>query len=137
MFHHHNGVCPPRHRPAGCDRRGRSRQDRPCRRDAAGDHLVVQHHADRRRLTGGSEIGGAHRKAIDIGAIERRHIDRRRHVLGQRAAECVGELALLCGHRTREQCGLETRQRILTRQDGQELVLIDITIFRRRGVGHL
>ena len=136
MFDHHDGVRPARHRTAGRDWRGRSRQYRPRRRDAAGDHLVVQHHADRRSLAGGSEIGRTHRKAIDIGAIERRHVDRRHDVLGKRAAERVGERALLRRHRTRKQGGFETRQRILARQDGQELVLIDVAIFRRGRVGH-
>ncbi len=75
------------------------------------------------------EIGGTHRKAIDVGAVERRHVDRRRHVFGQRAAERIGERALLCRHRARKQRGFEARQRILARQNGQELVLIDVAIF--------
>ena len=124
VLDHHDGVRPARHRTAGRDRRGRSRQYRPRRRGAAGDHLVVQHHAHRRRLAGGSEIGGTHRKAVDIGAVERRHVDRRHDVLGERAAERVGERALLARHRARKQGGFETRQRILARQDRQELVLL-------------
>ena len=40
-------------------------------------------------------------------------------------------------HRARKQRGLETRQRILARQDGQELVLIDaVAIFRQGLLGH-
>ena len=97
VLDHDDGVCAARHRTAGRDRRGRARQDRPRRRDAAGDHLVVQHHAHRRRLAGRSEIGRTHRKAIDIGAVERRHVDRRHHVFGERAAERIGERALLAG----------------------------------------
>ena len=47
--------------------------------------------AHRRGLAGRGEIGGTHRKAVDIGTVERRHVDRRRDVLGQRAAERIGE----------------------------------------------
>ena len=137
VLDHHDGVGAARHRAAGRDRRGGARQHRPRRRGAAGDHLVVQHHAHRRGLAGGSEIGGTHRKAIDIGAIERRHVDRRHHVFRQRAAERVGKRALLARHGARKQRGFETRQRILARQDGQELVLIDtVAVFRRGRLGH-
>ncbi len=125
VFDHHDGVGAARHRAAGRDRRGGARQHRPRRRDAAGDHLVVEQQAHRRGLAGRGEIGGTHRKAIDIGAIERRHVDRRHHVLGKRAAERVGERAMLSRYRARKQGGLETRQRVFARQDGQELVLIE------------
>jgi hypothetical protein len=136
MLNHHDGVCPARHRTAGRDRRGRSRQYRPRRGGAAGDYLVVQHHADRRSLPGRRKIGRTHRKAIDIGAVERRHVDRRHHVLRERTAERVRERALLRRHRTWKQRGLETRQRILARQDRQELVLNDVAISRRGRIGH-
>ena len=137
VLDHHDGVCPARHRTAGRDRCGRSRQYRPRRRGAAGDHFVVQHHADRRGLACGSKIGGTHRKAIDIGAVERRHVDRRHHILSERAAERVGERACLRRHGTREQGGFETRQRILTRQDRQELVLLaTVAILWRGRIGH-
>src|SRR6185369_16997880 len=77
------------------------------------------------------------RKTIDIGAIERRHVDRRHHVLGERAAERVGERARLRRHGSREQGGFETRQRILARQDRQELfLLVAVAIFYRRRIGH-
>ena len=54
--------------------------------------------ADRRRFAGRGEIGGTHRKAVDIGAVERRHVDRRHDVLRQRAAERVGKRPLLARH---------------------------------------
>ena len=88
-------------------------------------------------FAGRSEIGGTHRKAIDIGAIERRHVDRRHDVFGQRAAERIGERPRFARHSARKQRGLEPRQRILARQDGQELVLIEVVaVFRRGVIGH-
>jgi hypothetical protein len=90
----------------------------------------------RRGLAGGSKVGRTHRKAIDIGAIERRHVDRRHDVLGERAAERIRKQPLLARHGAREQGGFETRQRILARQDGQELFLIDVTVLRRGRIGH-
>ena len=36
-------------------------------------------------------VGGAQREAVHIGAIERRHVDRRRHVVREHAAERVGK----------------------------------------------
>ena len=53
--------------------------------------------AHRRALAGGGKIGGTHGKAVDIGAIERRHVDRRGDVFRQRTAERVGELARSLG----------------------------------------
>jgi hypothetical protein len=39
------------------------------------------------------EIGRAHRKAVDIGAVEGRHVDRRDDIFAERRAERVRELA--------------------------------------------
>ena len=102
------------------------------RRGAAGDHFVVQHDAHGRGFAGCGEIGGAHRKAVDIGAVERRHVDRRHDILRQHAAERVGKPPLLARDRARKQRGLEPRHRLFARQDGQELILIDaVAAFRR------
>ena len=137
VFDHHDGIGPARHRAAGGDGSRRPRQHRPHRRNAAGNHFVVQHHPHRRRFAGRRQIGGTHRKAVDIGTIERRHIDRRHHVLGERAAERIRKRPALAWHGARKQRGFEPRQRILARQDGQELVLIGIIrLFRQRRLAH-
>ena len=47
------------------------------RRMAAGDHFGVEREAARRGVARAGGVGGAQRKAIDIGAVERRHVDRR------------------------------------------------------------
>ena len=97
MLDHDDGIGAARHRPAGGDWRRRPRQHRPRRRGAAGDHFVVEQNADRRGFSGRSKIGRAHRKAIDIGAIERRHVDRRQDIGGQRAAERSGKRPRFAG----------------------------------------
>jgi hypothetical protein len=43
MLDHDNGVRAARHRTAGRNRSSRARQDRPRRRGAARDHLIVEH----------------------------------------------------------------------------------------------
>src|SRR5712672_252490 len=86
----------------------------------------------------GGKIGGAHRKAVDIGAVERRHVDRRHDILRQRAAERIGKRPLLGWDRARKQRSFETPKRILARQNGQELVLIQaVTAFRRGRIAHV
>ena len=59
--------------------------------DAAGDHFGIEHEPPRRAVAGAGGIGGAHRKAVDVGAVERRRIDRRDHVGREHAAERCGE----------------------------------------------
>ena len=110
VLDHHDGIRAARQRAAGRDRRRRARQHRPLRRDTAGDHLVVEPQAYGRGFVRRGEIGRAHRKAVDIGTVERRHVDRRRDVLAQRTTKRIRELARLAGDRPRKQRGLETRQ---------------------------
>ena len=110
----------------------RSRSASPCptapaaRRDAAGDHLVVEQQAHRRasppalarsaertakpstleRSNGGTSIGATTSSASD-------------------AAERVGERHGFAPERPRQQRRLEARHRVLARQHGQELLLGD------------
>ena len=62
-----------------------------CRRVAAGEHLGVEREPARRGFGRADRVGGAQREAVDIGAVERRHVDRRRDVVREHAAERVGE----------------------------------------------
>ena len=138
VLDHDDGVGAPRQRPPSRNRGRRSRQHWPRRRNAAGDDFIVEHQAHRRCFGGASKIGGAHRKAVDIGAVERRHVDRRHDVFGQRAAERVRQPALLARHGKRKQRGFEARKRVLARQDGQELILIDaVAALRLLVLAHL
>ena len=81
MLDHHDGVGAARQWTASRNRRGRARQHGPRRRDAAGDHFIVEHDTNGSSFAGQGEVGGAHRKTVDIGAIERRNVDRRHDIL--------------------------------------------------------
>jgi hypothetical protein len=70
-----------------------------------------------------SVIGRAQREAVDVGAIKRRHIDRRRDVVRQHAAERIGQRNGLGRQRRQIEMGLESRFRVLGRDDFEELLL--------------
>jgi hypothetical protein len=138
MLDHHDGISTARQRTAGRNGCGRARQHRPRRRGAAGDDLVGQHDPDRRRLAGGGEIGGAHREAVHVGAIERWHVDRRHDIGGQCTAERVGKPPRLVRDGARKQRGFETCNRVFAGEDGQELILIDaVAAFRNMRIAHV
>ena len=59
--------------------------------------LAIQPEANRCAFAGRREIRRAHRKAVDIGTVERRHVDRRSDVFGERRTERIGKLALSLG----------------------------------------
>jgi hypothetical protein len=126
VLDHHDRIGAARHRAAGRDLCRRARQHRPRRRRAAGNHLIIEDQAHRRPLACSGEIGRAHGKAVDIGTVEWRHIDRCHHILRHCAAERIGKLPTLARHGAREQRSLEARNRVLPRQNGQELVLIEV-----------
>ena len=96
-----------RRRRAAPDRRSQSRSRFPttpaasarCRRRSPRRSAIMRTGA---ASPADGKIGGAHRKAIDIGAVERRHVDRRHHVLRQRAAERIRKRPLLARHGARE-----------------------------------
>ena len=76
VFDHHDGVGAARHHAAGGDRHGLAGSNDGRRDDAGVNHLVGQAHAARDFLRRAECVLGHHGKAIDVGAIERRHIDR-------------------------------------------------------------
>ena len=93
----------------------------------------VQRRARGRKLGGRSEIARSHCKSIDARTIERRHVDWRNNVPRQRTAERFRKLPLLDGRLPWEQCGLEALNSFLTRQDCEELILIDaVSALRQR-----
>ncbi len=58
---------------------------------SAGDHLGIEHEPPRRAVGGARGVGGAHREPVDAGAVERRHVGRRREIGGEHAFERIGE----------------------------------------------
>ena len=75
------------------------------------------------RVAGAGGIGGAHREAVDIGAVERRRIDRGDDVVRQHAVERGGERHGLGGERREIEMLLEARARLLGRHHFEELLL--------------
>ncbi len=76
------------------------------------------------RVAGAGGVGGAHRKAVDIGAIERRRIDRRDHVGGKHARRAPRRAARSrrrSGERSMH--GLEAPARLCGRDHFEELLL--------------
>ena len=68
-------------------------------------------------------VGGAQREAVDIGAVERRHVDRRGEIGGQHAAERRGKAHALGGQGRAVDMALEALARLFRRDDFEELLL--------------
>jgi hypothetical protein len=141
MLDHDNGVGAARYRAAGGDGRRRAGPHGLARFDAAGDHLAIEGKLDRVAFAGGREIGRTDGKAVDIRAVEGRHVDGRGHVGGERQSECLADRHLDDGIGSREQGGLETRHGVFARQDGEKLLLVGCLAGRGGGgmgfrIGH-
>ncbi len=101
--------------PRGMTRRWRSRSR--CRRhferrrNPAGDHFGVERKPLRRAVAGADRIGRAHGKAVDIGAIERRRVDRRDHVGCKHAGQAQRRAVRSRRQRRTIGAGLETPAR--------------------------
>ena len=91
LLDHDHGVGAARHHAAGCDRRRGAGHDFEHGRDPAGDNFRIEREPFRRAVAGARGIGGADSETIDIGAVERRRIDRRDHVTGENAGQRRGE----------------------------------------------
>ena len=87
VLDHHHGVGAARHHAAGGDGGGGAGLHLDLGRMAAGDHLGVERDLLRRAVGCAGGVGRAQREAVDIGAVERRHVDRRREIVRQHAAE--------------------------------------------------
>ena len=90
---------------------------------AAGDHLGVERELLRCAVGGARGVGGAQRKAVDIGAVERRHVDRRREIGGEHAAERRRKGHALGGQGRAVDMALEALARFFRRDDLEELLL--------------
>ena len=58
---------------------------------AADDHFAVERKTARRDVARARGVGGAQREAIDVGAIERRHIDGGGDIVGEHATERLAQ----------------------------------------------
>ena len=88
VLDHHHGVGAARDHAAGRDRgRGARRRLRAPAHGRRRSTSPLSAKPARRDVARARGVGGAQREAIDIGAIERRHVDRRGHIMRQHAAE--------------------------------------------------
>ena len=87
LLDHHHGIGAARQHAAGRDRAGGAGRHLDLRRVPAGDHFGVETQFQRRGFARLGNVFRAQCEAVDAGAVERRHIERRRDVMRQRAAE--------------------------------------------------
>ena len=123
VLDHHHGVGAARHHAAGGDGGGGAGRDLELRRVAAGDHLGVERELLRRAFGRAGGVGGAQREAVDIGAVERRHVDRRRQIIRQHAAERGGERHALGGQGREIEMAFEALARLLGGDHFEKLLL--------------
>ena len=90
---------------------------------AADDHLRVEAQAYRRRVAGARRVGRAQRKAVHIGAVERRHVDRRRHIAGKHPGKRRRERDRLGRQRRQLDMARKARGGLLGRDHLEELLL--------------
>ncbi len=90
----------------------------------AADHdLRVEAKPLRRRVARTRRVGGAQRKAVDVGAVERRHVDRRRDVVREHAPERSGKHDALRRQRRKIDMPCKARTRLVGGDDFEELLL--------------
>ena len=123
VLDHHHGVGAARHHAAGGDGGRGAGLHLDLGRVAAGDHLGVERELLRRAVGGAGDVGGAQRKAVDIGAVERRHVDRRGEIVRQHAAERGRERHALGGQGREIEMRLEALARLLGGDDFEKLLL--------------
>ncbi len=90
---------------------------------SADDDLAIERELPRRGVGRARGIGGAQREAVDIGAIERRHVDRRQYVMRQHAVERRRERHRLGGKRRQIEVTRKARARLLGGDHFEELLL--------------
>jgi hypothetical protein len=87
VLDHDHGIGAAGNDAACGDRRCRTGLDLERRRMPAGDHFAVETKAARRGVARPRGVDRAQREAVDVGAIERRHVDRRGDVMREHTAE--------------------------------------------------
>jgi hypothetical protein len=123
VLDHHDRVGAARNHAAGCDRRGGAGHHLDRRLYAAGNYLGVEDEPSRRAVAGARCVRGAHRETVDVGAIERRRIDRRDNISREHAGERVCKQYGFAAERREVDARCETPARFLRGDHFQELLL--------------
>ena len=122
MLDHHHGVGAARNDPARRDCRCRADHfKRRC--NAAGDDLAIEREPLRRAGARPERIRRPQREAVDIGAIERRGVDRGDHVGGNDARQRSGRRQRFAAKRGAIEPRLETPACFRRRNHFEELLL--------------
>ena len=123
MLDHRHGVGTARDNAAGGNRRRRAGRQFDDGLHAAGDDFSIECEPFRIAIAGADGIGRAHCKTVDIGAVERRGIDRRNDVSREHARQCRRERQHFAGKRRTIDTGLEAATRLLRGNHFEELLL--------------
>lgn len=123
VLHHHHRVGPARQHAARGDHRGRPRLHGNPGRAAGGQQLRVEGKPAGAFQAGPKGVGGAHRKAVDAGAIEAGHIDPGDHVVRHHAPHRLGEWHRFGPERCQAQMGQKACHRRLAVEHVEELLL--------------
>ena len=135
VFDHHHGVCAARHGTTRRNRRRGSAFDENPRLVAASDRLAVQHENQRSRIACVGDVARPQGETVDIGAVERRHVDRRHDVAGERKALRGCERAQFVRDVARKERRVEAGHGVFARQNGEKLFLSGAGGLRRKTRG--
>ena len=123
MFDHHHRVGTAGNDAAGRDRRCGSGANFKSRCNTAGDDLAIECEPLRCAESGAQRIRCPQSKAVDIGPIEWRGVDRRDHVSGDDARQRSRKRHRLAGKRRALESCLKAAARFRGRDDFEELLL--------------
>ena len=136
LLDHHHAVGAARQHAAGRDGGGGAGRNLERRRMAAGDHFGVELEKFRIGVAGADDIGGAQREAVDIGAVERRRIDRRHHVVAPARAPAYRQAARVsAASGAKIEMPLKAGARFFRRHHFKELLLARGRTHARNQVG--
>ena len=124
VLDHHHRVGAARHHAAGRNRQRLAGPDDGGRDDAGVDLFGAEPHHARRFLGCAERVFRDHREAVDVRAVERRHVDGRDHVGGQHAPERGLERDPLGASRRQIEGGAEAALGFVPIEDLQELLLL-------------
>ncbi len=123
LLDHHHRIGAARDDAAGGDRGCGAGHHFDRGLDAAGDHFGIERQPLRRAVAGADRVGRAHGKSVDIGAVERRRIDRRNRVGRKHASERRGKAHGDAGKRRAVGAGFKTPASFRRGNHFEELLL--------------
>ncbi len=123
MLDHQHCIGATREHAAGGDHRRMTGNHGLGGHESGREHFVVESQRARRFLHGAERVLRLHREAVDIGAIEPWHVDVRRDVSGEHAAESLRERNEFLAQRSEPQVLAKLCGGLVARNDVQELGL--------------